>query len=145
MVIFEIKKSTLHVINFEMDLGTQTYHFILQLTSSEKFNQKKIRAYHGYFNPQQLGCYVKIAKEKGSSILVPRGPHNSKVNQFLKLFSNFVGYSGIEQDDPIHWERETTIDIKDITISKLIFNYEVQRTFGNKENSSHPMVTISQS
>ncbi|CAH9110110.1 unnamed protein product [Cuscuta epithymum] len=34
----------------------------------------------------------------------------------------------------MHCEHETSVDSEDITISKLIFNYEVQRAFGEKQS-----------
>ncbi|CAH9126638.1 unnamed protein product [Cuscuta epithymum] len=55
------------------------------------------------------------------------------LKDFLALFSNFVGVSYLEQEEAMHREYETLADTKDITISKLIFNYEVQRAYGEKQ------------
>ncbi|CAH9115157.1 unnamed protein product, partial [Cuscuta epithymum] len=136
MVIFEIKKSTLQRIDFKLELAPEIYSFIHQLTSSENFYRGESRKFGPITVSSELndsGCYVRIAKERGSSILVPIGPHNSYLNDFLRLFSNFVGLSYIEQEALTHLEHEST-PTEDITISKLIFNYEVQKAYGEKQD-----------
>ncbi|CAH9072700.1 unnamed protein product [Cuscuta epithymum] len=121
-------------INFKTVIAPKIYSFIQQLSCSDKFAIGQSRKFGPITVSSVLkssDCYVKIAKDKGSAILIPKGPHNSKLNVFLTFFSNFV--SELEQQEFRHWEHETSADTEVITISKLIFNYEVQRAYSGKQ------------
>ncbi|CAH9090810.1 unnamed protein product [Cuscuta epithymum] len=136
IVIFEIKKSSLQMINFKTELAPQIYRFIHHITSSKKFKHglsKKFGSITVSSVLNRSGCYLMIAKEKGGYVLVPRGPQNSKLNDFMRLFANFVGLCYSEQEEPMHQKNETSADTEEISISKLIFNYEVQRAYGEKQ------------
>ncbi|CAH9133613.1 unnamed protein product [Cuscuta epithymum] len=136
IVIFEIKKSSLQKINFKTELAPEIYRFIHQITSSKKFNHGRSKKFGPITVSSVLnrsGCYLMIAKEKGGYVLVPQGPHNSKLNVFMRLFANFVGLCYSEQEEPMHQKNETSTDTQEISISKLIFNYEVQRAYGEKQ------------
>ncbi|CAH9148634.1 unnamed protein product, partial [Cuscuta epithymum] len=134
--IFEIQKSSLRRINFKSGLAPQIYSFIQQLTGSNNFIHKQSRKFGSITVSSEVnksGSYLKIAKEKGTYILIPKGPRNLNLNDFLTLFSNFVELSYLEQDETTHWEHESTTYSEEITISKLIFNYEVQRAYSENQ------------
>ncbi|CAH9108714.1 unnamed protein product [Cuscuta epithymum] len=137
LVIFEIKKSVLHKINFNLDLVPPIIRFISQFTSNDhsKFRQQRkfgpITVSSEYINSD---CCLKIAKEKGSSIIFSMGPQKSSLLKFLAIFSNFVGKPQLVQEEPMHSEFETSAELT--SISKLIFNFEVQRAYVEKQKTA---------
>ncbi|CAH9092798.1 unnamed protein product [Cuscuta europaea] len=84
IVIFEIKRSMMHRISFNLDLATQIIRYISQLTGSDH-NYKQRRSFGPITISLELnnsGCFLKIAKEKGSFILIPTGPKYSRLLDF---------------------------------------------------------------
>ncbi|CAH9075469.1 unnamed protein product [Cuscuta epithymum] len=131
IIIFEINKSILCKIDFDFDLAPHIIRFIFQLTRANHPNYRQKRRF-GLITVSsginKSGRWLKISKEKGSSILIPMGPHNSNLKDFLAIFSNFVGLTNLIQEIPMHLENEPLTGIEE-TISKLIFNFEVQRAY----------------
>ncbi|CAH9103616.1 unnamed protein product [Cuscuta europaea] len=92
IVIFEIKKSSMHMINFKKEQAPDIYRFITQITISDNFRERRrFGSITVSSNFNNSGRYLKIAKEKGSFILIPVGPKNSYIKKFMAIFSNFVG------------------------------------------------------
>ncbi|CAH9114184.1 unnamed protein product [Cuscuta europaea] len=149
--IFEMKNSSLRRINFKSDLAPQIYRFIHQITDSTNVNDRQRRKIEPITISTECNkscSYPKIAKENGTSILVPMGLRKSNLHDFLTLFSNFVELSILRQEEVKFWEHENTGESEEITISKLIFNYEVQRAFGETQQlltfEKHPQNPILQ-
>ncbi|CAH9135848.1 unnamed protein product [Cuscuta epithymum] len=71
------------------------------------------------------------------------GPHNSNLKDFLSTFSNFVRLTNSVQEPPMHLEQESSARTEE-TISKLIFNFEVQRAYAIKHlphsSEKQPMI-----
>ncbi|CAH9091683.1 unnamed protein product [Cuscuta europaea] len=91
IVIFEIKKSSLKRINFKTVMAPGIFQFIQQLSCSNKFNLVQTGKF-GNITVMSLlnnsGCYVKIANDKGSSILIPRGTQFKPQRFFDIIFKN---------------------------------------------------------
>ncbi|CAH9107029.1 unnamed protein product [Cuscuta epithymum] len=134
--IFEMQKSSLRRINFRTDLALPIVRFIHQLTGTNIFKHKQSKTFGSItvaaeFN--KSGPYLKIAKENGTSISVPMGPQKCNLKNFLTLFSNFAELPYLVREEIMDWEHDTLGDYEEITISKLIFNFEIQRAFGEKQ------------
>ncbi|CAH9054198.1 unnamed protein product [Cuscuta epithymum] len=138
IVIFEIKRSMMRRISFNLDLATQIIHYISQLKRSDHYYGQRRR-----FGPITIsseinnsGCFLKIAKEKGSFILIPTGPKNFRLLEFLAMFSNIVGISVLVQEEPMHLEPETTTNtVEPTSISKLIFNFHIQGAYAEQQQT----------
>ncbi|CAH9138977.1 unnamed protein product [Cuscuta epithymum] len=129
VVIFEVKKSQLHKIQFKIDLVPQIIRFMSQLTSSASklARSKRFGDITVSLETNRSGDYVKLAKNHGSSAQIPVGPKKSSLFKFINIFSNFAGPPESVQDDSISLQYRSTYEIEDNTsISKLILNYQIQ-------------------
>ncbi|CAH9124543.1 unnamed protein product [Cuscuta epithymum] len=138
IVIFEIKKSLMHKISFNLDLATQIIGYISQITRSDHNYGQRRRIGHIMISTElnNSGWFLKISKEKGSFILIPTGPKNSRLLEFLAMFSNTVGISALVQEDQMHVKPKTTADtIEPTSISKLIFNFQIQGAYTEQQQT----------
>ncbi|CAH9105120.1 unnamed protein product [Cuscuta epithymum] len=134
--ILQFQKSRLHKISFNSQFAPQIVRFISQLTGADHCNDRQRRRFGIITIATELnksGRFLKIAKKSGGFILIPMGPHNKELHDFLAIFSNFVGLTSLVQEEPTQLEHETIADTEESTsISKLIFNFEVQRAYAEK-------------
>ncbi|CAH9064864.1 unnamed protein product [Cuscuta epithymum] len=132
IAIFEIKKSQLHKISFNLELAPQIIRYIYQLTGQRQL--KRFGSISVYSNFNKAGGFIKIAKEKGTFILIPAGPQKARLHEFLGVFSNFVGIFDLVQEEPMHQLQEVTGFTEEPTsISKLIFDSQIRGAFPKQQ------------
>ncbi|CAH9053073.1 unnamed protein product [Cuscuta europaea] len=91
----------MHNISFNLDLAPEIIGYITQLTEMDLLYQQ-LRTF-GPISVASIcnaGNFLKIAKEKGSSILIPMGRNKSSLIEFLNIFSNFVRFHDLALEDP---------------------------------------------
>ncbi|CAH9093261.1 unnamed protein product [Cuscuta europaea] len=141
ITVFEIKISQLHKISFNLELAPQIILYIYQLTTEDFFCRQLRRfgpiSVSSNFN--KAGGFITMAKDNGYFIAIPVGPQNSGLLDFLAIFSNFVGISNLELEEPMHRSQETSLITEEPTsISKLIFYFQIQGAYLEKHWSPPP-------
>ncbi|CAH9082837.1 unnamed protein product [Cuscuta europaea] len=141
LVILEFKKSSLHRMDFKKNKEPEIFRYINHLSRSDNFKE------HRRFGPitvssncNNSGWYLKIAKEKGSFIIIPMGPNNSNLITIMAILSNFVGLSNLVQETGMDMLQETMILSEEPkSISKLILESQIREAYSQKQNSPTPV------